>query len=229
MRQNNIMKKEIANIIINSSSIMMVVIFAFVLLEPSIGFGSTNTVSQTVTTELAFVTPATNIVLSPSIDVSVGGQASGGTQVVVITNDHLGYSMAVAASSSLGMIGNASSTLYIPAYITSSPGTPDFTFTTPANTAYYGYTVEASTTSDLATAFRDSAGVCGAVGGSDTADRCWISASTTGYTAINRASVTSLSGATTTLKFLVVINANPNPGIPNDTYVATTTLTATAN
>ncbi len=223
------MKKEIANIIINSGSIMMVIIFAFVVFEPAISLGSTNTISQTVTTEIAFQTPATNIVLSPSIDVSVGGQASGQTQVVVITNDHLGYSMTVTASSSLGMIGNASTTLYIPAYVTSSPGTPDFTFTTPANTAYYGYTVEASTTSDLATAFKDNSISCGVVAGSDTADRCWISASTTPYTVINRSSVTPLSGATTTLKFLVVINANPNPGIPNDTYVATTTLTATAN
>ncbi len=223
------MKKEIANIIINSSSIMLVIIFAFVVFEPAISFGSTNTISQTVTTEIAFQTPATNIVLSPSIDVSVGGQASGQTQVVVITNDHLGYSMTVNASSSLGMIGNASTTLYIPAYVTSVPGTPDFTFSTPANTAYYGYTVEASTTSDLATAFKDNSSICGVIAGSDTADRCWISASTTPYTVINRASVTPLSGATTTLKFLVVINANPNPGIPNDTYVATTTLTATAN
>ncbi len=208
---------------------MVVIIFAFVLVEPSISLGSTNTISQTVTTEIAFQTPATNIVLSPSIDVSLGGQASGETQVVVITNDHLGYSMTVTASSSLGMIGNASTTLYIPAYVTSTPGTPDFTFTTPVNTAYYGYTVEASSTSDLATAFKDDSANCGVIAGSDTADRCWISASTIPYTVINRSSVTPLSGATTTLKFLVVINSNPNPGIPNDTYVATTTLTATAN
>lgn len=207
----------------------MVIVLAFVLLEPTISLGSTNTVSQSVTTEIAFVTPATDIVLSPSIDVSLGGQASGQTQVVVITNDHLGYSMTVTASSSLGMIGNASSTLYIPAYVTSTPGTPDFSFNVPANTAYYGYTVEASTTSDLATAFRDDTSTCGVIAGSDTADRCWISASATPYTVINRANVTPLSGATTTLKFLVYINANPNPGIPNDTYVATTTLTATAN
>lgn len=101
----------------------------------------------------------------------LGGQASGETQVVVVTNDHLGYSMTVTASSSLGMIGNASSTLYIPAYVTSAPGTPDFTFSVPANTAYYGYTVEASTTSDLVTAFKDNSTVCG-VAGSDTADKC---------------------------------------------------------
>lgn len=223
------MKKEMLNILINSGSIMLVIIFAFVIAEPTISLGSTNTVSTTVTTEIAFQTPATNIVLGPAIDVSLGGQASGETQVVVVTNDHLGYSMTVTASSSLGMIGNASSTLYIPSYVTSTPLVPDYNFTVPANTAYYGYTVEASTTSDLVTAFKDNSTVCGVVAGSDTSDKCWISANTTPFTVINRSSVTPLSGATTTLKFLIVINSNPSPAIPNDTYVATTTLTATAN
>ncbi len=208
---------------------MMVFAFAYILVEPSITNGAESIVSQVVTTELSFVTPATNVVLSPSIDVSLGGQANGGTQVIVLTNDHLGYSMTVTASSSLGMIGVANSSQYIPAYVSSSPGTPDFTFSTPANTAYYGYTVEASTTSDLTSAFKDSASVCGSAIGSDTADRCWIAATSTAYTIINRSSVTPLSGATTTLKFKVVINANPSPAIENDIYVATTTLTATAN
>ena len=202
---------------------------AFTVVEPSIGFGSTNTVSQTVTTELAIVTPATNISLSPSIDVSTGGSASGQTQIVVATNDHLGYSMTIQASSSLGMIGNASSTKYIPAYVTSVPGIPDYNFNVPANAGYFGYTVEASTTSDLADSFKDNAGVCGSSIGTDTANKCWISATSTAYTLINRTNETLLSGSTTTLKFLVVINANPVPGIINDTYVATTTLTATAN
>ncbi len=213
----------------NSFALIMVGFVAFAFVEPSISFGSSNTVSQNVTTELAIVTPATNISLSPSIDVSVGGSASGQTQIVVATNDHIGYSMTIQASSSLGMIANSSSTKYIPSYISSTPGVPDYNFTVPANTAYFGYTVEASTTSDLASAFKDNAGVCGNALGSDTQDKCWIAASSTSYTVVNRTSETLLSGSTTTLKFLVVINANPVPGIINDTYVATTTLTATAN
>jgi len=222
------MKKELFIILMNSWAITLSFILFYIVLEPAITKGAF-TVSQTVTTEIAFLTPATNIVLTPSIDVLTGGQASGQTQVVVKTNDHLGYLMTIAASSSLGMMGIASSTKYIPAYVTGTSGVPDYSFTVPANSAYFGYTVEASTTSDLAQNFRDSAGVCNAVSGGDTAGKCWMSATTTAYTIINRASATSLSGATTTLKFLVVINSNPNPGIPNDTYVATTTLTATAN
>jgi hypothetical protein len=105
-----------------------------------------------------------------------GGTSNGGTQVVVTTNDHLGYSMTIMASSSVGMIGNASSSNSIPAYVTATPGVPDYTFTVPANKAYFGYTVEASTTADLATSFKDSASACNAPAGGDTASQCWIAA-----------------------------------------------------
>lgn len=224
-------KKFIINTIIESTILYIVLFVGFVIVEPSVTYalGTTFTVSQTVNTEIAFATPASNIVLSPNIDTSVGGVASGQTQVVVITNDHLGYSMTITASSSLGMIGVASTTQYIPAYVTSTAGVPDFAFNSPANSAFFGYTVEASTTADLATAFKDNGGLCNAVAGSDTADSCWIDANTSPYTVINRTSETPLSGATTTLKFRVAITANPVPPLPDDSYVATTTLTALAN
>lgn len=225
------MKRYFINTIIESTILYIVLFGAFVALEPSVGnaLSTTFTVSQTVNTEIAFVTPASNITLTPNIDTSVGGVALGETQVVVITNDHLGYSMTISASSSLGMIGVASTTQYIPAYTPASAGVPDFTFNSPANTALFGYTVEASTTADLATAFKDDLGSCNAVSGSDTVDSCWIGVDTNPFTVINRTSETLLSGATTTLKFRVAINANPVPPLPNDYYVATTTLTAFAN
>lgn len=225
------MKRYFINTIIESTILYIVLFGAFVAFEPSVSnaLSTTFTVAQTVNTEIAFVTPASNITLAPNIDTSVGGVALGETQVVVITNDHLGYSMTLTASSSLGMIGVASTTQYIPAYSPASAGVPDFTFNSPANTALFGYTVEASTTADLATAFKDNAGLCNALSGFDTADSCWIDANTTPYTIINRTNETPLSGATTTLKFRVAINANPVPPLPNDNYVATTTLTAFAN
>jgi len=225
------MNNNFIKITIDSTLLYIVLFIAFVVVEPTVSLGITTTfnVSQTVTTEIAFATPASNVVLSPNIDTSAGGVANGETQVVVITNDHLGYSMTLTASSSLGMIGIASTTQYIPAYIPSSIGVPDFTFSAPANTARFGYTVEASTTSDLADSFKDNLGVCNALGGGDTSDSCWIDANTTPFTIVNRVNETPLSGATTTIKFRVAINADPVPAIADDTYVATTTLTATAN
>ena len=161
-----------------------------------------------------------------------GGLATGQTQVIVKTNNLTGYNMTIAASSSLGMIGNASSTNYIPAYVPTTPGVPDYNFnyTVPTNVARFGYSVEASTTSDIVQAFRDNgSNACNSVVNSNTADKCWLNASTSAYTIINRSLPTAPNGATTTLFFKVGIGANPNPVIPNDTYVATTTLTATTN
>lgn len=226
------MKNNTLREIISVTSVNLVLaLVAFVFLEPSVSLGaqSTFTISQTVTSELSFATPATDVVLSPSLGGLTGGTANGGTQVVVTTNDTQGYSMTIMASSSVGMIGNASSSNSIPAYVTAVPGVPDYSFTVPANKAYFGYTAEASTTADLARSFKDSASACNNVSGGDTVGQCWIAATSTAYTIVNRTLPTPASGATTTLKFRVVINANPSPVIPDDTYVATTTLTATAN
>ncbi len=213
---------------------LLVVIAAFVLLEPTISQGATTassqfTISQTVTSEVAFVTPPSNVILSPSLGGLTGGTSNGGTQLVVTTNDHLGYSMTLTASSSVGMIGNLNSSNSIPALVPSSGTTPDFAFSSvAANKAYFAYTVEASTTSDVSSLFKDNGTTCN-TGALDTANSCWLNASSSAVTIINRSSQTTNSGATTTLKFRVVMSANPSPTIPDDTYVATTTVTATAN
>ena len=209
----------------------MAAAFSFAALEPALISAATSTqftVTQTVTSEVAFSTPASNVTLSPSIGGLTGGTGNGGTQVVVSTNDHLGYSMTLTASSSLGMIGNTNPSNTIPAYVPAATNVPDFTFTTPVNRARFGYSVEASTTGDLVQAFKDDGANCNA-GAGDTANACWLNASTTAFTIVNRSTATSASGATTTIKFRVVVNPNPVPSIPDDAYVATTTLTASAN
>ena len=96
------------------------------------------------------------------------------------------------------------------------------------NRARFGYSVEASTTADLVQAFKDDGANCN-TGAGDTANSCWLNASTTAFTIVNRSTATVASGATTTIKFRVVVNPNPVPTIPDDAYVATTTLTASAN
>ncbi|MFA6554521.1 MAG: hypothetical protein WCS89_03355 [Candidatus Paceibacterota bacterium] len=225
------MKKNIISAILEIGIGFFAIFWIFLFLEPAILQGAQNTftIAQTVSKEISFTTPGSNVTLSPSLGGLTGGTATGETQIVVTTNSSLGYMMTIMASSSVGMIGNASSSNSIPAYVTATAGVPDFSFTVPANKAYFGYSVEASTTADLATSFKDAASACDSAGGSDTADKCWIAATSTAYTVVNRTWQTPASGATTTLKFRVTINANPSPVIPDDTYVATTTLTATAN
>lgn len=236
-RQNYQSKKYMIKLIYSSAkqgcAAMLIVAAIFLLAEPAISLSATTatsqfTISQVVTSEVSFSTPASSITLSPSLGGITGGTSLGSTQVIVNTNESTGYTMTLTASSSLGMIGNASSTNYIPAYATSSSFAADYNFNVPANKAYFGYTVEASTTSDLSSAFKDNGSSCG-TGSLDNADKCWVGATSTPFTIINRNYWTPASGATTTLKFRVTINSNPSPVIPDDTYVATTTLTATVN
>lgn len=217
-----------------SSTIICALVLAvsFIGLEPALLEGAATedqfTISQLVTSEISFITTATDVTLGPSLGGITGGTSNGGTQVIVSTSNTLGYNMTLTASSSLGMLGNTNQSNYIPAYVPSTVAVPDFTFTTPANRARFGYTVEASTTADLAQAFKDDGVNCN-TGSADASNSCWLNASTTATTIVNRSTNTAASGSTTTIKFRVVINSNPSPSIPNDTYVATTTLTATTN
>ncbi len=231
------MSKLFINIISRASLSFLVLTLAFTAVEPAVSFGasvqSQFTISQQVSAEVAFATLASNVSMSPTLGGITGGTANGQTQVVVTTNDLLGYNMTIQASSTGAMQGTASTTNFIPVYSTT---TPDFTFVTPANTARFGYTVGASSTSDVTPLFKSNgSSLCG-VGGTTanntntySALRCWIGATSTAVTIINRNLPTQAPGATTTLYFQVGIAANPVPAIPNDTYIATSTLTATAN
>ena len=221
-------KREIKNTTIATCIAVLAAGASFVTYEPSLLGAATSqfTVSTTITPEISFSTAATNVSLG-SVPGQTGGTLNGGTQVVVATNDSLGYTMTIVSSSSPALVGNTQGGT-IPDYVPTVNATPDFSFVVAANKAGFGYTVEASTSSDLAPAFLDNSTTCG-VGSTDTVDKCWYRASTTAKTIVNRTTVPPSSGATTTIKFRLTINSNPTPSITNDTYVATSTLTATAN
>ena len=102
---------------------MLLWVFAligYVLVEPALSQGATTDakqflISQVVGTELSFMLPPATITMSPSIGGLTGGTANGLTQVIIRTSDSAGFTMTLQASSSVGMIGNASSTNSIPA------------------------------------------------------------------------------------------------------------------
>lgn len=188
------------------------------------------TITQEVTSEISFLTTANDVTMNGAIAGLTGGTANGSTQVVVTTNDTSGYTMTIVASSSPAMQGDATSG-EIPDYTPATGGVPDYSFSVPANTAEFGYTVSASTTSDLAQKFLDNgSNTCG-TGSVDTngSDTCWYGLSTTATSTINRSSETTASGATTTIYFRTQIQSDPSPAVPEDTYTATTTLTAVTN
>lgn len=208
---------------------IIAVALAFVVFEPMIISGASDqfTISQTVTGEVSFATPASDVTMAPSLPGISGGTANGVTQFIIVSNNLAGYTVTLQASSSAGMIGNASSTNSIPAYVPDVTGVPDYTWSVDANKAGFGYTVNASTTDDVVQLFKNNGASCNQAAGTSNGTNCWLNASTTAVTIIDRSLNTTYSGATTTLNFKVQIQANPSPIIPNDTYVATTTLTAT--
>jgi len=209
----------------------LALIGSFLVVEPILGLAVEDqfTITQSVTSEISFLTTATDITMSPTIAGLTGGTSNGGTQVVVNTNNAAGYTMTIVASSSPAMQGNTGGGS-IPNYTPASASIPDYAFSVGANTGEFAYTVSASTTSDLAQKFLDDTSACN-TGLADTSGSasCWYGLSTTATSTILRTSATAASGATTTIFFRVQITASPAPAIPEATYTATTTLTATAN
>lgn len=212
----------------------------YLLLEPAISHSQATakdqfTVTQSITSEISFAGTAADVTMDTSIPGITGGTANGATQVRVYTNDSAGYSMTILASSSPAMQGNTQGGS-IRDFSTTTTGwmaEPAHTFdatTVPVNSAGFGYSVYASSTNDVDPSFsHDGSNVCGTGGATETEKACWIGASTTAYTIVNRTSETEGSGATTTIFFRTVIRSSPSPSIPEDTYVSTTTLTATTN
>lgn len=209
--------------------VSLLVLASFFMLEPTVSRAQefdSFTVTQQITAEIAFLTTANDVIMSPTIAGLTGDTANGSTQVVVNTNNSAGYNMTIAFSSSTAMNldgGGGAINNYNPA----GAGVADFAFGAETY-GQFGFTVSASTTSDLDPTFLDNGSVCGA-GGADAADACWLDPDDAAETIINRSTETELSGATTTIAFRVLVPSNPSPAIPTGIYTATATLTATVN
>ncbi len=207
---------------------------SYLLLEPIASFGQSAydqfVVEQTIGSEISFLTAASDIALT-TIGGITGGDSEGYTGVRVYTNDSAGFTMTITASNSPAMQGIAQGGT-IADYTPSSANIPDFTFasTTSGQQAEFGYSVSASTTSHLAQKFLDNGATCN-TGSNDTNGKtsCWYNLSTTATSTIVTTSETAASGASSTLYFRVHVPPNPSPALPEDTYRATSTLTATAN
>ncbi len=221
--ENNVVMSLVATMI------TFVMLFAsFVLFEPVVGRAATDvfTVSQTITAEISFSTPATDVTMSPSIAGLTGGISNGSTDVVVTTNNSTGYNMTIQFSSSTAMYRNGGGG-EIENYVATT--VPDYNFDSTQIYGQFGYSVYSATDGgDIDPSFLDNGSACGS-GTSNTA-QCWLApSSTAAETIVNRTSATPTGGATTTLQFRIDVPNNPNPVIPAGTYTATATLTAVTN
>jgi hypothetical protein len=211
---------------------------AFIAFEPTVGRAVTPgpdvfTVTQAITDEISFETVAQDVVMSPSsIPGLTGGQATGSAWVVVSTNSVGGYTLDISFSTATAMTRNNSNGAdkinnYSPAGTTSP--TTNFVIGGAGTPGEFGYTVDASTTHTVAEEFRGNGTLCNiGPSGTESVDQCWQAPSVAAKEIINATNSTPVGGATTTVKFVVEIPSNPSPTIPTGTYVATVTLTATA-
>jgi hypothetical protein len=216
------MKKIISSVLI----ISLLAFLSFLNFEPEMTKAVTATdeivVSQQVTSEITISAPA-DITMSPAIPGMTGGVGNGSAQWTVKTNDTSGYSLSLRASTSPALIsGSYSFADYTPA----TSGVPDFNWSVAASASEFGYTVEASTTADLAQLFKDNGTNCN-TGTQDTVDKCWLNASTTNVVIVNRSSETTANGENTTVKFRAEVGATSFQEEGN--YTATIIMTASTN
>jgi hypothetical protein len=198
--------------------------FVFLLSEPTVSRAVTDTftVRQQITDEISFLVSAADVTMAGTIAGITGGNATGSTYSVVQTNNATGYTMDIAFSGNPAMRGETTGNAAIVNYGTTSEPTYDFYLG--STSAVFGYTVSASSSTDLDPSFLDDGVACN-TGSGTTSNTCWKGASTTNFRIINRATAAN-TGATTTIQFRVFVPNNPSPALDEDFYTATATLTA---
>lgn len=210
----------------------------FFTAEPSVGRSAVEVfeVHQTISGAISFLASSTDVEMVGILDGLTGGTSNGSTTVRVRTNNATGYQMTVMFASTAPMVRNGGG-----GYISSfqySTGTTNYPagFNT-SGIAYsqIGFSVNASNTNDISPVFEGNGStLCGSGNGTTFgAGVCWRGASTTATTSptqlILTTAPTPASGSTSTVLFRITIPNNPNPVVPDGTYTATATLTATDN
>ena len=170
---------------------------------------------QQYSTVNLYVTPASNVTMSPSIPGLTGGTSNGQTSLTVSTDNPAGYETKIKADSSPALITSYDSFAdYVPA-----GANPDYTFANAASNSSFAFTPEGS---DIAPRYKNSGASCG-VGSDDDANACWDGLSTTDRTVALRNSDNMPLGTVTTLKFRA---ASGSSHVQQDgVYTATTTIT----
>ena len=212
-------------------ALSIISVMSFFMLEPNIGqaISTTFNVRQSITAEISFLATTTAVTMVGSIAGITGGTATGTAQTVVQTNSNGGYNMTIQFAGNTGgaaLLGDNGTNNGIKNFGTTTTPVLNFAAST---SALFGFTITATSTTDIATTFLNNGTVCGVGGSQNPANpSCWMNPTTTAaITIINRTSAT-LPSSTSTLVFKVVVPNNPSPAVASDFYTATATLTAVA-
>lgn len=233
-------KNHAAHAVLVALASVLILCSLYFMVEPQVGravVGNPFSISQEIGAEISFLVQAANVTMfstsSSQISSLTGGNSTGTTQVVVLTNNANGYYLEIAFSDADGdgtiMRRNlgGTSTAAIRNYSTTTYNTmvePSFGFSFASTAAMFAYTVSASTSGDIDGSFKNNGSICGA-GTTVTNDTCWMAPSTTAFRIV-QTNVAAPQGSTTTVKFRVYVPTGPNPGVDTGFYTATATLSA---
>ena len=170
------------------------------------------------------ISSPSDVVMSPAIGGITGGMSVASTTWTVITDNPAGFILFIKSASAPSMILDGSNNFsdYSPATV----NVPDYDWGAPsASIAEFGYSVEPATVADTVALFKDDSSTCSS-GALNTVDKCWLNASTTDVTVINRNSRTGVDGENEKVKFKAQSNAK---FLKQGNYSATIIATAIVN
>ena len=195
----------------------------FLAFEPTVTIGQVTeefTVRQQITDEIAFTVAPSNVTMDTALAGLTGGTANGSTTFEVTTNNTAGYTIDISFASTTAMEFETG-----PEFIPNLGSTvqPDFTTTEVSGTSGFGYTV---TGPQVVSALLGDTTSCGS--GSAQSDACWTlqTTGTSDFTIIDSSNPSNAAGDAYDIYFRVVVDANPDPSLPEGFYTATATLTA---
>lgn len=167
------------------------------------------------------ISSPTSISLSPSIDTSAGGSATGSGTWTVNTDSASGYSLSIRASDDPAMQSGANS---IADYTPSTAGTPDYSWGLVSATSEFGFS--AYNIGGQVDKYKNNGSSCN-TGSNITSQKCWYGLSTSNETLVNRSSSTVAGGDDTVVNFQAEISAGSSQAA--GTYTATIEVTAVVN
>jgi len=212
------------------------VVYAF--FTPVLVSGLTVTPTGTATPTLAInqeinVTSPGTVTMTPSIGGLTGNYqspASGSATFTITSNSASGYTMTLQADQSHALHAGTASTQYFLDYVPVVPGTPDYSWKSPAsNTAWFGFAIY----SDHAVqAFQTNETVCNVATINVEPSHCWVGFNgTTPINAVDSSVPSVVAGEDATVYFRAEFN-NPSLGsqlLQSGSYTATVTATVASN